>query len=308
MIRIIILLHHYTFNLIHHILPAQVDALYSLSYTIFIISPREFFMTDIHNSSRVAAVTGATGAIGKAIARQLADFGFKVYLIARTESRALEVAENIRSLSGNPDVNHFLVDLSRKDSIIKLSQKWHGPLHVLVNNAATTPPQRLITPEGIELQFATNVLGYFWMTTYFSEVLKKSSPSRVVNVASYWAGNLDLDDLEFTKRAYHNHDAYRQSKQANRMLSPFFAKMYQNEGIIVNACHPGDVNSPLSNNLGFGGSQSPDEGAKTPVWLASSPEVKDITGKYFEDCKEVHCRFSDDLDQAGELYEICKTY
>jgi NAD(P)-dependent dehydrogenase (short-subunit alcohol dehydrogenase family) len=181
-------------------------------------------------------------------------------------------------------------------------------LHILINNAAASPPQRQITPEGIELQFATNVLGYFWMTVYFSDILSKSFPARIVNVASYWAGNLDITDLEFTKRAYHNHDAYRQSKQANRMLTPVFSQIYQNKGITVNACHPGDVNSALSNSLGFGGSQSPDEGAKTPVWLATSPDVNDISGKYFEDCKEVHCSFSTNLDLAKELFEICENY
>jgi retinol dehydrogenase-13 len=257
---------------------------------------------------RVAAVTGSTGAIGKAIARQLAHLDCHVFLLARNESKAAEVAEQIRDQTGNPDIEYLLVDLSIKKSVINLSQQWQGPLHILINNAAISPPQRLITPEGIELQLATNVLGYFWMTTYFAEILVDYAPSRIVNVASYWAGNLDLTDLEFKKRSYHNHDAYRQSKQANRMLTPVFAQKYQDKGIIINSCHPGDVNSTLSNSLGFGGSQSPDEGAETPVWLATSPDVKDVTGKYFEDCTETICRFGADIAKAEELFEICKTY
>ena len=92
------------------------------------------------------------------------------------------------------------------------------------------------------------------------------------------------------------------------MLSPLFAKLYQKKGITVNVCHPGDVNSSLSNNLGFGGNQSPDEGARTPVWLASSPEIRDISGRYFEDCKEVQCRFGADLKRAKELFNICNAY
>ena len=265
-------------------------------------------MSDIQSDPKVAAVTGATGAIGKAIALQLAELGFQVYLFARNESKALESANLIRAQTGNLDVKVSLVDISRKDSIIDLSREWQGPLHVLINNAASSPPQRQVTPEGIELQFATNVLGYFWMTVNFSDILAKSSPARVVNVASYWAGNLDLYDLEFTKRTYHNHDAYRQSKQANRMLTPIFSQIYQNKGITVNACHPGDVNSALSNSLGFGGSQSPDEGAKTPVWLATSQNVIDISGKYFENCREVKCSFGENLGLARELFEICETY
>ena len=265
-------------------------------------------MPNINSTIKVAAVTGSTGAIGKAIARKLALSGFQVYLLARNESKALEAVNHIRNQTGNPDVTYLLVDLSRKESIYDLSQKWRGPLHALINNAAISPLQRQVTPEGIELQFATNVLGYFWMTIHFADILSKSSPSRIVNVASYWAGNLDITDPEFTKRAYHNHDAYRQSKQANRMLTPIFAHLYQGKGITVNACHPGDVNSALSNSLGFGGSQSPDEGAQTPYWLATSTNVSHITGRYFENCQEVHCRFGADLEKSRELFDLCETY
>jgi retinol dehydrogenase-13 len=178
----------------------------------------------------------------------------------------------------------------------------------LINNAAITPQTRQSTPEGIELQFATNVLGDFWMTQRFTDILAGSSPSRVINVASYWAGGLDLSDLEFSRRPYHNHDAYRQSKQANRMLTPVFADLLEGKGISVNSCHPGDVNSTLSNNLGFGGSQSPAAGARTPVWLATSESLAGITGKYFENQKEVHCQFAAPTDQAKKLYDLCLTY
>jgi retinol dehydrogenase-13 len=146
---------------------------------------------------------------------------------------------------------------------IKMADRWQGPVHVLVNNAAVTPGRRQLTPEGIELQFATNVLGYFWMIEAFTEQLKQSSPARIINVASYWAGGLDIHDLEFKHRPYDNNAAYRQSKQADRMLTVAFARRLRPFGITVNACHPGDVNSTLSNNLGFGGHESPDEGAST---------------------------------------------
>ncbi|HFE37311.1 MAG TPA: SDR family NAD(P)-dependent oxidoreductase, partial [Gammaproteobacteria bacterium] len=183
--------------------------------------------------------------------------------------------------------------------------QWSGPLHVLINNAAVTPPTRQETPESIELQFATNVLGYFWLVNELSGILKASAPARVINVASYWAGGLDINDLEFKRRCYNNDKAYRQSKQANRMLSVAFAdKLYPD--ITVNACHPGDVNSRLSNDLGFGGHETPDQGADTPVWLATQPIGQTTTGKYFEHMKESTCRFSKDKQAIQKLFDVCQ--
>jgi NAD(P)-dependent dehydrogenase (short-subunit alcohol dehydrogenase family) len=258
---------------------------------------------------RVALVTGATGAIGKAIARQIAQQqAYEVVLACRNEEKGRQAVTDITRATGNNHVRYELVDVSRYSSIQALAERWRGPLHVLVNNAAVTPRTRQETPEGIELQFATNVLGYFWMIQAFSEHLKRSSPSRVVNVASYWAGDLDLDDLEFKRRRYSNGPAYRQSKQANRMLTVAFAERLKPYGVSVNACHPGDVNSRLSNNLGFGGHESPDEGARTPVWLATSPVGRQETGKYFEHLREVRCRFGEDRPAVEKLYEICLSY
>lgn len=256
----------------------------------------------------VAIVTGATGAIGKAIARQLAQKNYDVVLACRNEAKARRAVDEITRLTGNPQVRYELVDLSRRSSIRAMADRWQGPLHVLVNNAGATPPTRQETPEGIELQFATNVLGYFWMIEAFTEYLRQAAAGRVVNVASYWAGDLDLNDLEFKRRRYNNNTAYRQSKQANRMLTVAFADRLKPYGITVNACHPGDVNSTLSNNLGFGGHQSPDEGASTPVWLATSPEVGQVTGKYFERMQERRDPFAGDRQAIETLYQTCLGY
>lgn len=256
----------------------------------------------------IAAVTGATGAIGKAISLALAEQDYEVVLIARDPDKCSRLASDLSSRFSTSAVQIKIADLSRKTEIQKLAEEWEGPLQILINNAATSPPERLESPEGIELQFATNVLGYFWMTEYFSGILAASAPARVVNVASYWAGGLDLSDLEFTERSYHNHDAYRQSKQANRMLTPVFAKMLQEKGVTVNACHPGDVNSTLSNDLGFGGSQTPAAGARTPVWLATSRSLDGVTGKYFEQRGEIQCPFGAQTADSAELYRICSTY
>ncbi len=260
-------------------------------------------------TSRTVIVTGANGAIGRAIARQLAKQpAWKICLVGRSEKKLQRTAEEIARLTNNPQISVGLVDLSRKSAIKNFATNWQGPLHVLINNAACTPRDRRETPEGIELQFATNVLGYYWMVDAFRDILRQSAPARVVNVASYWAGGLNIDDLEFRRKNYHNDEAYRQSKQANRMLTVLQAEMLRPDGISVNACHPGDVNSVLSNNLGFGGSQTPDDGAATPVWLATSEAVTEESGKYFERRRAVHCRFTEDCAAIEKLYQICKSY
>lgn len=265
-------------------------------------------MTIDNSKTQVAMVTGATGAIGEAIARQLAGQGYEVVLAVRNEGKAKKAVADIRRASGNSRVRSELVDLSRQASIRALAERWQGPLNVLVNNAGITPRRREETAEGIEMQFATNVLGYFWMTRAFTQTLKQSAPARVVNVASYWAGELDLSDLEFKRRGYSNGAAYRQSKQANRMLTVAFAERLKPYGISVNVCHPGDVNSTLSNNLGFGGHESPDSGASTPVWLATSQVGQQQTGQYFEHMRQTRDRFGQDRQAVEALYQACLDY
>ncbi len=257
----------------------------------------------------VALVTGATGAIGRAIARRIASrHGYEVVLLCRDPSKAEVAVADIQHRTGNPRVRYEVVDLARQASIAALAKRWAGPVHVLVNNAAVAPRRREETPEGIELQFATNVLGYFWMITAFREHLAESAPARVVNVASYWAGGLDLKDLEFQRRPYDNDAAYRQSKQADRMLTVAFADRLKDTGVTVNACHPGDVASTLSHSLGFGGHESPDQAAITPVWLATEAIGAVATGHYFEGQREVQCPFGADRDAVEALYRACADY
>jgi len=263
---------------------------------------------DRDEGKRTVLVTGATGAIGKAIARQLAEQDHAVVLAARNEEKARLAVNEIKRATGSEYVYFELVDLSRKSSIQALADRWPGKLDVLVNNAGATPRRRLETPEGIEMQWATNVLGYFWMMQTFAEKLEEAAPARVINVASYWAGGLDLSDPEFKYRHYNNGSAYRQSKQADRMLTAAFAQMFAPGQVTVNACHPGDVNSQLSNDLGFGGSESPDAGARTPVWLATDPIGGRETGKYFEQMHESRDRFTSDRSAVEALYEVCLRY
>jgi NAD(P)-dependent dehydrogenase (short-subunit alcohol dehydrogenase family) len=259
--------------------------------------------------TRVAIVTGANGAIGRAIATGMAERNFAVVLVCRDRKRGEQALEYVRERSGRPAKQEAarleIADVSRSAEVLALAQRWQGPLHVLINNAALAPRQRQETPEGIETQFATNVLGYLWMTQTFAPVLQACRPARVVNVASYWAGDLDLDDLEFRRRPYDNNTAYRQSKQADRMLTVALARRLANTGITVNACHPGDANSRLSNDLGFGGSDTPEGAAETPIWLASSPALSGTSGCYFAHEKQVTCAFSHDSVAIDELYDLC---
>jgi retinol dehydrogenase-13 len=266
-------------------------------------------MIDRKVDTRSFLLTGATGAIGKAIAMQLAKMpGSEVVLISRSPQKAEQTRKEITHSTGNPLVRYEIADLSRYDEVHELAGRWNGPLHVLINNAACVPRVRQETPEGIEMQFATNVLGYFWMIDAFTNILKASVPARVVNIASYWAGGLVLNDLEFTRRSYDNDAAYRQSKQANRMLSIAFAEKLKPYQISVNACHPGDVNSTLSNNLGFGGHETPNQGAETPVWLSTQPIDQQNSGRYYEHRRESHCSFSQDKQAVDALYEKCLNY
>jgi NAD(P)-dependent dehydrogenase (short-subunit alcohol dehydrogenase family) len=280
-----------------------------ISHLIFLYFKKiNFCCMDISNKKKVI-VTGATGAIGKAIAMNIAsDPEYDVHLIARNETKAKLAKEEIIRATNNGHVNYHLVDLSDRKAIYKLADSWSYPLHVLVNNAATTPRSRLENHDGIELQFATNVLGYFWMIHAFTKYLKQAAPSRIVNVASYWAGGLEIDDLEFKSRSYHNDSAYRQSKQANRMLTVAFADKLAPFNIKVVSCHPGDVNSNLSNDLGFGGHETPDEGARTPVWLSLQPFDALESGRYYEHMNKSNCQFSRNKNSIDKLYEICASY
>lgn len=259
-------------------------------------------------SHKTAVITGAYGAIGKAIARLLAEKGFYTVLVGRDEQKLQQSVADIIRQTGNGEIHFKAVDISRKKSIFDFSYGWKGKLDILINNACTAPRKRTETREGIEIQWATNVLGYHWMIHFFKDFMTGIEDPRIVNVASYWAGGLDLSDPEFKRRRYDNDAAYRQSKQADRMLAVAWANRLKPLGITVNSCHPGDVNSKLSNDLGFGGHETPDEGAETPVWVATSPAIKGISGKYFANKADTFCQFSQDKTEIERLFQLCESF
>lgn len=261
------------------------------------------------DNKKFALVTGSTGTIGSAICELLAKEGINLILAGRNKEK-LEKLKNYLESKYKNEYKIFLADLRTKNSILKeierLFYKENIKINILINNASETPRKKIIIEEGLECQFAVNILGYHRMIYYLKDFM--TTESRIVNVASYWAGDLDLNDLQFEKRSYNNNIAYRQSKQAERMLSFMWSEKLKNQNIMVNSCHPGDANSKLSNDLGFGGHETPFEAAETPVYLAISSGVKNITGKYFEHKRMIEDPFIKDKQKVEQLFEICNQY
>jgi len=245
-------------------------------------------------SSKLFLVTGANQGIGKEIARGIAKSGNKVVLAVRDEKKGKEALEDlVKSGISKENLRVMTVDLSKQSSIrsfVDTFKAEYTELHGLINNGSVAgPPSRTLSEDGIEITFATNVMSYFLLSTKLQDLLIKGSPSRIVNVASNYAGALDINDINFDKREYNPDTAYRISKQADRMLSWALAEKLAGKGVTVNACHPGVINTKLLSDLGFSSGLGPADGAKTPTWLALSKDVEGTTGKFFDNLKESNC-------------------
>jgi NAD(P)-dependent dehydrogenase (short-subunit alcohol dehydrogenase family) len=261
-------------------------------------------------------ITGATSGIGKEMAIRMASLGAHVVLACRDRLRAEQVAAEINAETGAGRVTAMTLDTSDQRSIRAFADDYrdtYGSLDVLVNNAGVLLPDRQTSVDGIELTFATNVLGYYLVTTELLDALKMRAPSRVVNVASTFAFDLDSADLQFERRPYDGMAAYAQSKACDRMLTWAFARRLEGEAVTVNAMAPGlvlgtslyrQLAAEAKRDLEQYGSRSITEGAETAVWLASSPELDGVTGKFFEQTAEIPCEFR---DEAGEerLWQTC---
>jgi len=255
-------------------------------------------------------VTGANGTIGKEIVKGLAKTGSNVVLAVRRRDAGEKTIEAVAKEANIPKENMKVmeVDLSSQHSIRKFVADFtstHQHLHGIVQTASIVSQTKKLSVDNIELTFATNVMPYFLFMELFQDILKKTGPSRIVNVASNYAGHLDLSDLQFEKRPYNHDSAYRQSKQCERMLSWVYADKLRDTGVTVNACHPGVVTSPLLAGLmSGGGSDSPEKGAVVPLFVALNPDLEKVTGKYYYQSKEKACQFSD-KKQWIELWEKC---
>ncbi len=269
-------------------------------------------------SGKVCIVTGASTGIGKEIARGLAQRQASVVLAVRDVSRGERVRAELARDGHNLSLLVMQLDVSSPANVrdfVQRFRKHHQALHVLVNNAGAWSTSRESTPEGLERTWATNVLGPYLLTEALLDVLKAGAPSRVVNVASSAAGRLDLSDVQYTSRKYNGFTAYSASKQALRMLSWGLAKRLEGSGVTVNAVNPGFVKTELNRDAGgFIGAvmplmqklmaKTPEKGADTPLWVATSPQLEGVTGKFFSDRKELPCDFRDPK-QIADLERLC---
>src|SRR3989440_1352062 len=246
---------------------------------------------------KICMVTGANSGIGKATALALAHMGATVVMVCRDRARGEQARSEITTQSRNTAVDLLLADLSSQQSIRQLVEHFqhHYPhLHVLINNAgAAFPGRRRETVDGVEMTFAVNYLAPFLLTNLLLDVLTASTPARIINVSSaaHQSGSMQLDDLQAEKR-YRPMRTYPQAKLAVVLFTYELARRLQGMGVTVNCLHPGFVATNFAQSDGgpavrllvkvlgsFGA--SPQEGANTSIYLASSPDVEGVTGNYF---------------------------
>ncbi|HEY4269891.1 MAG TPA: SDR family NAD(P)-dependent oxidoreductase [Galbitalea sp.] len=258
---------------------------------------------DLHGKR--AIVTGASSGIGVETARALASAGADVTLAVRSVAAGQRAAADIESTTHRmPRVAQ--VDMVDRASIARFAGDWSGPLHILVNNAGIMAlPELTRSPEGWELQFATNHLGHFALANALHAWLVEAAGARIVSVSSvgHIDGAVDFDDIQFERRAYNQWVAYGQSKTANILFAVEGARRWAGEGITSNALNPGWIPATgLSRHLATKGAALPaaapgvanstgvsvksvEQGASTSVLLAASPLIDGVTGRYFEDAQ-----------------------
>jgi NAD(P)-dependent dehydrogenase (short-subunit alcohol dehydrogenase family) len=246
-------------------------------------------------TGRVCVVTGASRGIGRAAAGGLARQGASVVLVVRRSEDGMKVSREI-SAAGGPTPEVVSADLSSqtsvRDAVAELRHRYPH-LHVLINNAGIITRQRELTVDRIEKQFAVNHLAYFLLTNLLLGQLLAGAPSRIINVSSgaHAGATLDFDDLQ-GERGYDATRAYSQSKLANILFTYELSRRLRGTGVTANCLHPGVIGTKLlADYMGVpvaGGAlartfgASPEEGADTILFLASSPEVEGVSGKYFE--------------------------
>ncbi len=266
---------------------------------------------------KTAIVTGANSGMGMATARALLNEGATVVMLCRSEKRGKEAYKKLLS-DGNSRTYLILADLGDYESIRQFVQQFKSMfqrLDILVNNAGFISLDRQETQEGLERQFGINHIGHFLLTTSLLDVM--GNGSRIVNVASgaHKTGKIHFDDINLHK-GFNVIKAYSQSKLANVLFTRELARRVADRGITVNCCHPGAVatNIGIDRETGFGKTvtgllkpffQTPEEGARTAIFLATDESVKDITGEYFYKCKIAKSsKRSKDMELAKKLFEF----
>lgn len=269
-----------------------------------------------NTTGKVCVVTGANAGIGKETSIGLAKLGATVVMVCRDAGRAEKALREVKHQSGSDRVELMICDLSSQKSIRRFVDEFkqqYDLLDVLVNNAGVFLRQRLLTEDGFESTFAINHLGYFLVTNLLLDLMRKSAPSRIINVAStaHKYGKLDVNGWP-TGRNYSGFAAYANSKLANVLFTYELARRLEGTGVTANCLHPGAVASNLFRGLpGLLEALikfvtiSPERGARTSIYLASSPDVQGISGKYFARRRpEKSSEASYDLEAARRLWEV----
>ncbi len=282
------------------------------------VSIHGFVMTD-EMTGKICLITGGTSGIGKATVLALARMGATVAFTARDVEKGKAVAAQIRSVSESNTVDFLECDLSSltsvRDCCTQFRERYSG-LHVLINNAGTWEGGRKVSKDGIENTLAVNHLAPFLMTNLLVDLIKKSAPSRIISVSSgLHGGTIAFEDIEFKKR-FMAIMAYRQSKLANMLFIKELSRRIAGTGVTANSLMPGFVATGLSRNMTvvsraffrlFG--SSPEKGAGTSVYLASSPDVANISGECFRKKRIVKTsKESYDPELAKRLWELSESY
>jgi NAD(P)-dependent dehydrogenase (short-subunit alcohol dehydrogenase family) len=246
---------------------------------------------------KVCVITGATAGIGEVAAMELARRGAHVVIVGRSAEKCAATQAQIRSASAAASVDSLVADLSSLAETKRLASELgqrYPRIDVLLNNAGAMFWKRAESADGIEKTFALNHLSYFVLTNLLLPVLKQSGPARIVNVASdaHKGASINFDDIQF-KQKYSGWKAYQQSKLANILFTYELARRIEGTGVTANTLHPGFVRTSfleafndapagwLLKNLGGMIALSPEKGARTSIYLASSPEVEGVSGRYF---------------------------
>ncbi len=265
-------------------------------------------------------VTGGTGGIGRATATGLAALGARVGITGRDPARTEAAAAGIRATPGSPAVDAFAADMSVQAGVRRLAAQvldTYPRLDVLVNNAGGFWAHRHVTADGLEHTFALNHLAPFLLTSLLLDRLTASAPARILTVSSgaHARGRIDFDDLQ-GERNYSGQRAYSQSKLANVMFTYELARRLEGTGVTATVLHPGVVRTSfgaedraayLAVMIGVARlfMKTPAQGAATPVYLASSPEVEGITGRYFVNRKpKTSSKASYDTAAAARLWQV----
>jgi len=268
---------------------------------------------------KTVLVTGANQGIGKATAIALAAKGAHVVLVARNEAKGRAALAEVEA-AGSAGAELIVADLSSQEQVRRAAAELkarHERLDVLVNNAGVYVPERHTTVDGLEETFGLNHLGYFLLTRELLPVLQATAGARIVNVSSeaHRGAKMRWDDLQFEKTPYAGFKAYGQSKLANVLFTYELARRLEGTGVTANCLHPGVIGSGFGQTYGSALSilikiarpfmLSTEEGARTSVYLASSPEVAGVTGKYFSKCKPVKSNaVSYDVQSQQKLWSL----